>query len=69
MNLKEIVGHYLKANGFDGLFSPDHCACEKDDLFPCGNPTGECEAGYKTPCECGERCDFDIGPVKWTGGA
>ncbi len=66
MTVKEIVTEYLKANEFDGLYSPGECACEINDIMPCG---GEgfmsCEAGYKGPCppECGD-CDFHIGPEK-----
>ena len=47
MDVKEIVEEYLKANGYDGLFVEDCCACELDDLFPCHEYCGECIAGYK----------------------
>lgn len=45
----------LKAQGFDGLFYDGACACDLDDLAPCGNCGLEdledfingCEGGYK----------------------
>ena len=55
-----IVADRLRADGYDGLFSPDECACLLDDLEPCGEVQGDCRAGYKTECRCGEGCDFDV---------
>jgi hypothetical protein len=63
VNLKEIVLDYLMRNGFDGLFLPVDCACEKADLFPCGDPREDCEAGYRTPCNCGDH-DWHISRTK-----
>lgn len=56
MTVKEIVIKYLKANGFDGLFTDD-CGCTWDDLMPCGSDPMDCEPGYKIPCpkECGNH--------------
>lgn len=68
--IKEIVAKYLKESKFDGLFNPDgECACKNDDLFPCDEFTGNCEAGYKTKCNCededgcfwmGSGCDWHV---------
>jgi hypothetical protein len=41
----EMVQQYLRRFGYDGLFSDD-CGCRHDDLFPCGNVSEHCEAGY-----------------------
>ncbi len=60
MELKDIVKKYLDDNGYDGLLSEDaECACDKDDLFPCGEPSARCTAGYKITCDCGEH-DYHI---------
>ena len=63
MNLREIVKQYLEANGFDGLYR-EGCGCRRDDLFPCDNPTAECQAGcYMTCAECDpDECDYP----QWT---
>lgn len=63
MSVLEIVHEYLKANKFDGLFSPGECACKLDDLAPCGEIHGDCEAGYLSDCDCGDH-DWHIGPAK-----
>jgi len=55
MTIKEIVKSFLTDNDFDGLYNPGECACLKDDLFPCGEPSEWCEAGYKAPCDCGDH--------------
>lgn len=64
MTVKEIVIEHLKANGYDGLFNEwDKCACKLDDFIPCpAEKVIDCEAGYLKPCDCGEDCDFHIGP-------
>jgi len=63
MTVKEIVRDYLTANGYDGLWSDSgRCGCEVDDLFPCLDSWGNCQPGYKQPCDCGEGCRFHIGP-------
>jgi len=60
--LSEIVRIFLDANGYDGLFNNDDCACKTSDLFPCDEPKYDCQAGYKFPCpeDCGEH-DWHIG--------
>lgn len=48
----EIIAAWLRANGYDGLYS-ELCGCEVDDLAPCALdsdiPT-DCKAGYKHAC-------------------
>lgn len=56
--IKEIVKEYLEKNGYDGLLNDD-CACLLNDLYPCGE-IGNCQAGYKGACTCGEGCDWDV---------
>ena len=60
MDVKGIIKKYLDDNGFDGLFSPEECACDKDDLFPCDGSNSDCLPGYKIECHCGEH-DYHIG--------
>lgn len=68
MTIHEIVTEYLKARGYDGLYRPDQCACVLDDLMPCGEPSPDCEVGYKVPChgdcEFGDHCDWHVGAEK-----
>jgi len=59
----EIVRKYLVDNGYDGLFSEGVCACTHEDLAPCGQIEGNCTAGFKTPCNCGEH-DYHIEETK-----
>ena len=66
MTVLEMVRLQLEAGGFDGLWSPDaECACKKDDLAPCGEIGGDCQAGYLAPCPetCGEH-DWHIAKAK-----
>jgi hypothetical protein len=63
MNVREIVQEWLALRKFDGLYNPDVCACEVDDLEPCGKMTRDCEAGYRVDgCDedCGLGCQFHI---------
>lgn len=65
MRIADIVNEYLQKHGYDGLYSTDDdCGCELADLFPCTGMTPECEPGYKQPCDCGEGCQWHIGPKK-----
>ncbi len=73
MTVNEIVRSWLVDNGYDGLFCSDMpCACEADDLAPCGEMHGTwCEPGYKHPCdgrgeECEGDCGWHMGPSKPT---
>ena len=61
MDVRGIVKKYLDDNKFDGLWSPEDCACEKDNLFPCDGPNGDCLPGHKTECHCGDGHDYHIG--------
>jgi hypothetical protein len=48
MTIKEILEAWLKENGYDGLCYPDYdCGCRLEDLMPCCEPSGYCEAGHK----------------------
>ena len=64
MDIEEIVETYLRENKFDGLYVDD-CACNIDDLFPCGGDGSilDCEPGYRSEFESSEF-DFVIGPKK-----
>jgi hypothetical protein len=67
MNLRDIVKQQLETAGFDGLFNHDaECACDRNDLFPCGEPSPWCEPGYRKPCDCGEH-DWHIARDKPSG--
>ncbi len=69
MNVKETARKHIEAEGFDGLYAPGECACERGDLFTCGDgPYAECCYGYKMPCDCGDGCDWHIGPKRAGGG-
>lgn len=64
--IKEMVRQSLEAGGFDGLYNPGECACKKDDLFPCGEPSMiGCHPGYLQPCgtDCSEH-DWHIVKIK-----
>lgn len=61
----KIVGKYLVANGFDGLYNESiDCACKIDDLAPCGGISMGCTAGYIQPLEPYSEYDFVIGERK-----
>ena len=53
---------WLVAHGYDGLWNADgQCACEADDLYPCGE-RGACRPGYKETCT--EACEHEmLGPL------
>lgn len=60
-DVHDIVAEYLKRYGYDGLFNSDaDCACELDELAPCGEPSFSCHPGFKYGCDCGDH-DFHIG--------
>lgn len=67
MNVVEIVRRFLSCHGYDGLQS-GNCCCEVSDLAPCGDITGDCEAGFKISCpppggcRAYGDCDFHIQP-------
>ncbi len=63
--LKRIAFWWLKDHGYEGLFNGDAgCGCRLTDLMPCDEPGEGCEAGYEGPCDCGEGCDWHIGPKR-----
>lgn len=69
ITLIEMVEKYLRENGYDGLYHEDgECACEVDDLAPCGEPCMGCSAGHKhvaTGVELGyEAGEWVIAPTK-----
>jgi hypothetical protein len=43
----EIVGEYLRANGYDGLTDEEECGCGVDDLAPCQGVISHCVAAYR----------------------
>ncbi len=62
--IREMVIAHLKAHGFDGVYSEcGECGCTTDNLFPCGEPGENCQAGYEGPCDCGD-CDSHVGSLK-----
>lgn len=68
MNALDLLKAALRDRGFDGLFNEyGECACELNDLNPCGECYSHCIAGYKQPCDCGEDHDFHISATKSEG--
>lgn len=67
MNVINIVSTYLKENEYDGLFCAGVCACKRDDLAPCGEIQGNCEAGYLQTVEGCSEHDWHIGKTKGVG--
>lgn len=65
-DLQEFIKECLIEKGYDGLYCPGECACENDDLFPCGEPSSlrECHPGYKYPASEESEFDFVIGPKR-----
>lgn len=66
-DLATIVAGWLRENGYDGLYNDQiFCACEADDIMPCGDPSPNfCKPGYRVPCtpddcEAGGGCGFHI---------
>ena len=47
MNILEIVDIGLENKGYDGLYCPGLCACEKGDLSPGSCLSNDCKPGYK----------------------
>lgn len=68
MNALEIIGDYLKTNGFDGLYNrAGECGCEVGGLSPGDCLVDECEAAYKVPCDPANcpadgNCDWHMSP-------
>ena len=51
MTVKEIVTEYLKAHGYDGLYTLG-CACLTGELFVGCDGSDVCRPGYAQPCDC-----------------
>ncbi len=65
-NVQEIVGRVLDASseGFDGLFNEaGGCCCKNDDLAPCGEMSGDCEAGYLATPDEAEKLGLPVDDV------
>ena len=45
MDVIGMIRQWLIAHGYSGLCWDD-CGCALDDLCPCGEPRGDCLAGY-----------------------
>jgi hypothetical protein len=66
--VKYVLAAYLRAGGFDGLYSPSGaCGCSVDDLAPCSEDMSGCLLGVKVKCdpetcEADGGCDWHIGP-------
>jgi hypothetical protein len=66
LDVVDLVVQSLSANGLDGLYSPEGCACSMDDLAPCGEIQGDCEGGVvkrfpSGKCDGNYECDGDCG--------
>ena len=67
MDIMKIVKDGLIANGYDGLFVEDVCACKLDDLAPCGEFNEHCCPGVLIDiescpnCTPTEPCGFHMG--------
>lgn len=57
----DIINDYLGKHGYDGLYEPGECACEKGDLGPCCSSCLSCMPGYKNYCkDCPEYDDCSV---------
>lgn len=63
-NVIDFVKADLKRMGADGLYNADlECACELQNLAPCGQFFGECEAACNHPARAKEEgVDFWMVP-------
>lgn len=58
--VKDFVKECLEEYGYGGLYNEeDGCACETQDLAPCGSIKDDCQAGFLEPCDCGDH-DFHV---------
>jgi len=63
-DVKMIVACYLKRNGYEGLYNAG-CGCELGDLFCCGEPKEDCQAGYRCRLkENNDKCGLEEMPDK-----
>jgi len=64
----QIITEHLISHGYDGLFNArNDCACVLDELEPCESIGGDCEPGYRVPCDCGDH-DYHVQREKPTTG-
>ena len=63
--VKQIVSEYLATHGYDGLYADD-CGCLLDDdlMLCCRDGIDGCQPGYKQSCNCGEGCEWHVGPKR-----
>ena len=68
MTVRGIIAEYLRVHGYAGLYGFE-CGCSLDELMPCDHKLtpgrcdfAECLPGVKHPCDCGEGCEFHMGP-------
>lgn len=65
MEALDLLRGFLRANGYDGLYSAGECACELKHLCTCDNPEnvtdGECRPGVHQPVPEGSDWQFCIG--------
>jgi len=62
IDVRGIVWGYLKAHGYDGLYSEDiECGCDLADLMPCEGCWEHCRPGYTVQIE---GCLVEIRPEK-----
>jgi hypothetical protein len=62
-SVHEIVGRYLDGSSedFGGLFNEaEKCCCTKDDLAPCGEMRGNCEAGFLVTTDEAEKLGLPV---------
>ena len=59
-DIGKILNDYLKENGYGGLYLSGECACEVDDLVPCGGDPTDCCPGYKVMKDCNDLYAFEI---------
>lgn len=68
MTVADILKKWLEDNGYDGLWRDGYyyCCCRVEDLMPCEGEGDvmDCQPGYIQECDCGEGCDYHIGPRK-----
>ena len=48
--VRVILAKAIVDGEFDGLYN-ENCACQKEDLFPCGAPKTDCKLGVDVDCE------------------
>ena len=71
-DVKTIVGDWLKANGYEGLFNENaECGCDMDDLMACDmSGIDACVPAYKLQCDgcihdCLDVYKYIMSPDGW----